>query len=104
MPKQENPLRTIPLGSAAWKKLRAQVLRLDPFCRACVTHPAGGRLVAATDVDHSDENPANNDPANLVPLCHACHSRKTRRWMNEKSRATEAATPRPQPRKHGRDS
>ncbi len=106
MPKQDNPLRTLPLGSAAWKKLRAYVLSREPFCRACVTHPAGGRLVAATDVDHSDDNPANNELTNLVPLCHACHSRRTRQWMNagKKSPATDGATPRPQPRAHGRDS
>ncbi len=104
--KLDNPLRTIPLRTAAWQKLRAYVLSREPFCRACVTHPAGGRLVAATDVDHSDDNPANNDLSNLVPLCHSCHSRRTRQWMNarKKSPATDAARPRPEPRAHGRDS
>jgi 5-methylcytosine-specific restriction endonuclease McrA len=105
MPKRDNPLRTIPLRTAAWQKLRAYVLSREPFCRACVTHPTGGRLVAATDVDHSDDNPANNDLGNLVPLCHSCHSRRTRLWMNqrEKSPATEAARPRPQPRARDRE-
>jgi predicted restriction endonuclease len=28
----------------------------------------------AIDVHHIDENPANNDPSNLIALCPTCHS------------------------------
>lgn len=35
------------------------------------------RITPATDVDHIDGNPRNNAPANLRPLCHSCHSRRT---------------------------
>ncbi|WP_080420665.1 HNH endonuclease [Burkholderia ubonensis] len=66
--------RTIPLNSAAWQRLRASVLADEPLCRKCSKQ---GRIVPATDVDHHDGNPGNNDRENLVPLCHSCHSRKT---------------------------
>lgn len=70
-----DPRRTIPLQSGAWKKLRAQVLAREPFCRNCWTE---GRAVKATDVDHVDGNPGNNSRSNLAALCHSHHSRKTR--------------------------
>jgi hypothetical protein len=38
---------------------------------------AQDKAVVATDVDHHDNNPANNELVNLVSLCHECHSRKT---------------------------
>jgi len=44
-------------------------LARDPLCRDCKQ--------PATDLDHDDGDPSNNDPANLVPRCHSCHSRKT---------------------------
>ncbi|WCB45049.1 HNH endonuclease [Nitratidesulfovibrio vulgaris] len=61
---------------SAWRALRAQVLREEPLCRACA---AQGRITAATDVDHivSRAQGGTDDRANLQPLCHACHSRKT---------------------------
>lgn len=68
--------RLIPLNSAAWRKLRASVLESEPLCRMCF---AMGEIKTATDVDHKDNNPANNDPDNLQSLCHSCHSRKTQR-------------------------
>lgn len=64
-----DPRRTIPLWSYRWQRLRAAVLARDPLCRDCKQ--------PATDVDHDDGDPSNNDPANLVPRCHSCHSRKT---------------------------
>ncbi|MGA0583252.1 MAG: HNH endonuclease [Castellaniella sp.] len=70
-----DPSRTIPLNSAAWRKIRAQVLDDHPLCFVCIQH---GRVVPATDVDHID-GPASNDPENLMPLCHECHSYKTSR-------------------------
>ncbi len=69
-----DPRRTIPLNSAAWQRLRASVLAGEPLCRHCT---AEGRTVVATDVDHRDGNPGNNDLLNLQPLCHEHHSRKT---------------------------
>ena len=49
------------------------VLREEPMCRAC-----GG---AASQVDHIMplSRGGTNDRANLQPLCHSCHSRKTAR-------------------------
>ena len=70
--------RTLPLTSAAWRKLRRSVLASEPLCRMCTER---GLTVVATDVDHRDNNPANNELVNLVPLCHECHSRKTQRDM-----------------------
>lgn len=70
--------RLLPLNSAAWRKLRASVLDCEPLCRHCT---ARGLTVPATDLDHRDNNPANNEPVNLQPMCHECHSRKTARDM-----------------------
>lgn len=69
-----DPRRTIPLNTAAWQRLRACVLAGEPLCRHCT---AEGKTVIATDVDHRDGNPGNNNAVNLQPLCHAHHSRKT---------------------------
>ena len=68
--------RTLPLTSAAWRKLRRSVLSSEPLCRMCT---AQGKTVPATDVDHRNNDPSNNDLVNLQPLCHECHSRKTQR-------------------------
>ena len=70
--------RTLPLTSAAWRKLRRSVLSSEPLCRMCI---AQGKTVPATDVDHRDNDPSNNNLVNLQPLCHECHSRKTQRDM-----------------------
>jgi len=77
-----DPRRTIPLNSAAWRKLRASVLQENPLCRACERM---GRITLATDVDHHDGDPSNNDRSNLVPLCHSCHSHKTMRERHGKN-------------------
>ena len=69
-----DPRRILPLNGAAWQRLRASVLADEPLCRMC---KARGIVEAATDVDHHDGNPGNNERENLVPLCHADHSRKT---------------------------
>ncbi|WP_110647554.1 HNH endonuclease [Salinicola peritrichatus] len=70
--------RRVPLSSAAWRKLRAQVLAEEPLCRQCV---ALGIVTPATDVDHIDNAEGDytddNSRENLQPLCHECHSRKT---------------------------
>ncbi|WP_213148839.1 HNH endonuclease [Pseudomonas aeruginosa] len=76
--------RTLSLNSAAWKRLRAEVLADEPLCRMCA---ARGLVVAATDVDHiqdsRDDYSDDNSRANLQPLCHECHSIKTARGMGK---------------------
>lgn len=72
--READPRRTLKLNSYAWQKLRASVLAGEPLCRHCT---ARGLTVVATDLDHRDGDPGNNDPVNLQPLCHECHSRKT---------------------------
>lgn len=69
-----DPRRLLPLNGSKWQKLRATVLEGEPLCRHCA---ARGLTEPATDCDHSDGNPGNNDMSNLVPLCHSCHSVKT---------------------------
>ncbi|MES2819803.1 MAG: HNH endonuclease signature motif containing protein [Pseudomonadota bacterium] len=70
--------RTVSLNSAAWKRLRAQVLAEEPLCRACA---ASGLVSKATDVDHISNDGDDNSRDNLQPLCHECHSCKTRAEM-----------------------
>lgn len=76
-----DPRRTLKLNGAAWQKLRASVLAGEPLCRECIRQ---GHTTPATDVDHRDGNPGNNDAVNLVPLCHRCHSFKTARDHGKK--------------------
>ena len=71
-----DPRRAIALNSQHWRTLRASVLAREPLCRDC---HARGIVTEATDVDHADGDPGNNDASNLQPLCHACHSHKTGR-------------------------
>lgn len=66
--------RTLALNGKAWRDLRAYVLAESPLCEIC---DARGLTVAATEVDHSDNDPTNNAMANLVSLCGPCHSLKT---------------------------
>ena len=75
--------RTLPLTSNAWRKLRRSVLASEPLCRHCT---AQGKTTVATDLDHRDNDPSNNDLVNLVPLCHSCHSKKTMRDMGHNVR------------------
>jgi 5-methylcytosine-specific restriction endonuclease McrA len=63
--------------SARWKRVREQKLRIDPLCQGCI---AKGRTIAAEHVDHWKplaEGGHPTDAANLVSLCHSCHSSKT---------------------------
>jgi 5-methylcytosine-specific restriction protein A len=88
MPKHASgtPKRPDPRGSSAqrgygyrWRKLRAAILAGEPLCRLCAER---GLTVPATDVDHIVPK-APGEPGQcvtaeeLMPLCHACHSRKT---------------------------
>jgi len=52
-------------GTGSWKRKRAAVLRASDVCWLC------GRSGADT-VDHMDNDPTNNDAANLAPA----HGRK----------------------------
>lgn len=63
---------------AAWRKLRARILKREPLCRHCA---ARGVTTVATDVDHiiPKSQGGTDDESNLQPLCHACHSAKTAR-------------------------
>ena len=65
--------RTIPLNSAAWRKLRQRVLAEEPLCRHCA---AQGAVVVATEVDHM-RGAADNSRDALQALCKPCHSIKT---------------------------
>lgn len=76
--------RRLSLHSAAWKRLRAQVLAEEPLCRWCL---ARGLYVASTDVDHikdsREDYSDDNRRENLTALCHECHSLKTARSMGK---------------------
>jgi len=65
--------------SALWKRVRAQVLREDPYCRECRRNK---RIVLADVVDHIDRIQAGGSrlaASNLQPLCHPCHNAKRAR-------------------------
>ena len=59
-----------------WKRLRAICLKQNPYCVACAER---GELTRATDLDHiiPRSQGGTDDPSNLQPTCHPCHSRKT---------------------------
>ncbi len=57
------------------------VLAEQPLCPRCKD---AGYIVPAVDVDHDDNDPTNNERANLIGLCHACHSAKTRATMHRR--------------------
>jgi 5-methylcytosine-specific restriction protein A len=65
--------RTLPLNSAAWGKLRRQVLAEVPLCEYCPP----GVITPAVAVDHKNNNPADNTRSNLASVCTSCHSVKT---------------------------
>ncbi len=75
--RQAEPWRKV-YATARWATLRERVLAAQPLCRTC---DAEGRVTLATVVDHVVPHRGNlalaYDPANLAPLCHRCHSRKT---------------------------
>lgn len=58
-----------------WKRLRDQVLREEPLCRACL---AAGRVTEASMVHHVEPVATRPDlrltRSNLVPLCDPHHA------------------------------
>jgi 5-methylcytosine-specific restriction protein A len=62
--------------SALWQRVRAEVLRREPWCRECRSI---GRPTLAQLVDHITPISAGGDRTsggNLQPLCHECHNAK----------------------------
>lgn len=70
-----------------WRRLRAEVLAAEPLCRPC---KAARRVTLATEVDHITPLWAGgsaDDPANLQPICPACHRTKSARDAANAGRA-----------------
>lgn len=65
--------RLLPLNSKAWHQLRRSVLAEQPLCQYCPP----GVITPATEVDHKNNDPADNSRENLVSCCKPCHSIKT---------------------------
>ena len=82
-----------PYTTAAWARLRAVHLALEPACRGCA---AQGRLGIANTVDHvrpiADGGPAFPGHDGLASYCAACHSAKTARGVE--AGAVKSARPR----------
>lgn len=78
--------RTLPLHSAAWKRIRAQVLAEEPLCGDCT---ARGLVTPATEVDHikdsREDYTDDNRRENLRGLCKPCHSVRTSMSMGKAS-------------------
>ncbi len=52
-----------------WKKVRRSILERDGYsCSVC-------RSERWLCIHHRDQNPANDDPENLITLCDVCHAR-----------------------------
>jgi 5-methylcytosine-specific restriction protein A len=62
----------------SWRTVRKQHLTQYPLCEECL---AVGRYISATDVHHKiklrDAPHLRDNAANLMSLCHACHSKIT---------------------------
>lgn len=83
-------LRSLPRDSGtkrmrgyAWMKRRARWLREHPLCCYC---EQGGRVTAATEVDHVKPliDGGADDEANFASTCTPCHIDKTRREAQER--------------------
>lgn len=60
-----------------WRdRIRPRQLSREPLCEFCKEQ---GRIEPATEVDHIDGDPWNDDPYNLRSLCKPCHSGRTAR-------------------------
>lgn len=80
--------RGLHTNSAAWRRLRQQILTRDMYrCAFC-----GGSYPPADTVDHADGNSWNNDPANLR-ACHAdCHSQHGKKGGDDPSAGSGGPT------------
>jgi len=74
--KQQDNGRALALNGKAWRNLRHLVLCEQPICPECERR---GSYTPASEVDHIDNDPSNNDRSNLVGLCKPHHSEKTAR-------------------------
>lgn len=90
------------IRSIAWKRgVRAPILKRSgnrcegtpqrPDCRAWdgERHPDTGSVVVLT-IAHLDQDPGNNDPANLAALCQLCHNRWDQASRTRNAIATRA--------------
>lgn len=72
-------MKKSPRSGRRWDSLSRNVRAREPACRLCL---ASGRFVAAVATDHIVPVSAGGsvfDPANLQPLCRACHHQKSSR-------------------------
>jgi 5-methylcytosine-specific restriction protein A len=73
--------------SALWRRVRMEVLRQEPWCRAC---KAAGRATLADMVDHIvriQDNGERLARANLQALCSVCHNAKRGRESRDNRRS-----------------
>jgi 5-methylcytosine-specific restriction protein A len=82
---ERTPPRPRPSSSARgygrdWQRTRARKIAAQPLCADC---EAEGRVTPATEVHHvvkiADAPQKKHDSENLLPLCKACHARRTAR-------------------------
>lgn len=88
----------------AWKRLRAEQLISEPFCRRCACR---GLRTPATEVDHITPHRGDRalffDRGNLQSLCHSCHSAKTAREQPPGLKKFSAAPLQPRPGSRARN-
>ena len=86
-----------PSGSRwAWSRLRAAVLKAEPWCRMC---RARGKYTRAVTVDHVVQrvDGGSDHPSNLTPLCDDCHKAKGRGDGSQRIVRGTAGDPAPLP-------
>ncbi len=75
---EDRPSSTARGYDNAWRKVRSEFLRLNPFCLDCgqpATVPDHSPLTRAELLANGIGNP--DAPAFLQPRCKSCHDRKT---------------------------
>ncbi|HWU03160.1 MAG TPA: HNH endonuclease signature motif containing protein [Novosphingobium sp.] len=91
------------LRGSAWRKLRAQVLREEPFCRWCIERGEVTHASISTICDHITPlaEGGTDERGNLAGMCQPHHDEKT---SQEAARAAGRTAPRMRPRiRIGRD-
>jgi len=68
--------------NSRWKKIRKKFLMINPICKSCYNK---NKITPAVDVHHiiTLRDGGTNDFDNLMPLCHSCHSKITRKYIPE---------------------